>query len=87
MKKYYLIVNDQSNILHEISKRKTNCIGNVLCRNCLLQQVIECKIKRGRGVTGRRGWRLRKLLNDLKERRGYSHLKEEALGCEECSFG
>jgi hypothetical protein len=27
-------------------------------------------------VTGRR---LRKLLDDLKERRGYSHLKEEAL--------
>jgi hypothetical protein len=30
-------------------------------------------------VTGRRGRRLRKLLDDLKERRGYSHLKEEAL--------
>jgi hypothetical protein len=29
-------------------------------------------------VTGRRGRRHRKLL-DLKERRGYSHLKEEAL--------
>jgi len=31
-------------------------------------------------VTGRRGRRRRKLLDDLKERRGYSHLKEEALG-------
>jgi hypothetical protein len=30
-------------------------------------------------VTGRRGRRRRKLLGDLKERRGYSHLKEEAL--------
>jgi len=30
-------------------------------------------------VTGRRGRRRRKLLDDLKERRGYSHLKEEAL--------
>jgi hypothetical protein len=30
-------------------------------------------------VTGRRGRRSRKLLDDLKERRGYSHLKEEAL--------
>ena len=30
-------------------------------------------------VTGRRGRRRMKLLNDLKERRGYSHLKEEAL--------
>jgi hypothetical protein len=31
-------------------------------------------------VTGRRGRRSRKLLDYLKERRGYSHLKEEALG-------
>jgi hypothetical protein len=30
-------------------------------------------------VAGRRGRRSRKLLDDLKERRGYSHLKEEAL--------
>jgi hypothetical protein len=30
-------------------------------------------------VTGRPGRRRRKLLNDLKERTGYSHLKEEAL--------
>jgi len=30
-------------------------------------------------VTGRRGRRRKKLLDDLKERRGYSHLKEEAL--------
>jgi hypothetical protein len=30
-------------------------------------------------VTGRRGRRRRKLLDDLKERREYSHLKEEAL--------
>jgi hypothetical protein len=30
-------------------------------------------------VTGRRGRRRRKLLDDIKKRRGYSHLKEEAL--------
>jgi hypothetical protein len=30
-------------------------------------------------VTGRRGRRRRNLLDDLKERRGYSHLNEEAL--------
>jgi len=30
-------------------------------------------------VTGRRGRRSRKLLDDLKERRGYCHLEEEAL--------
>jgi hypothetical protein len=30
-------------------------------------------------VRGRRGIRRRKLLDYIKERRGYSHLKEEAL--------
>ena len=30
-------------------------------------------------MTGRQGRRRRKLLDDLKERRGYCHLKEEAL--------
>ena len=30
-------------------------------------------------VTGRRGRRRRMLLDDLKERRGYPHLKEEAI--------
>jgi len=34
-------------ILHEISKRKTNWIGHILCRNCLLRQVIEGKIRGG----------------------------------------
>jgi hypothetical protein len=53
---------------HEISKRKANWIGHILRRNCLLQQVIEGKIKGGTEVTGRRGRRLRKLLDDLKEK-------------------
>ena len=30
-------------------------------------------------MTRRRGRRRKKLLDDLKDRRGYSHLKEEAL--------
>jgi len=70
---------EQRNILHEIHKRKTNWIGHILRRNCLLQRVIEGKIQGGIEVTGRRGRRRRKLLDDFKERRGYSHLKEEAL--------
>ena len=74
-----LRVKKQRNILHEIRKRKANWIGHILRRNCLLQQVIEGKIKEGIEVTGRRVRRRRKLLDDLKERRGYSHLKEEAL--------
>jgi len=74
-----LRVKEQKNILHEISERKTNQIGHILRRNCLLQQVIEGKIKGVIEVTGRRGRRRRKLLDDLKERGGYSHLKEYAL--------
>jgi len=74
-----LRVKEQRTILHEIRKRKANWIGHILRRNCLLQWVIEGKIKGGIEVTGRRGRRCRKLLDDLKERRGYSHLKEEAL--------
>jgi hypothetical protein len=72
-------VKEQRNTLHEIIKRKANWIGHILRRNCLLQRVIEGKMKWGKGVTGRRGRRHRKLLDDLKERRGYSHSKEEAL--------
>jgi hypothetical protein len=45
MKKYYLRVKDQRNIVHEICKRKANWIGHILRRNCLLQQFIEGKIK------------------------------------------
>ena len=48
-------------------------------RNCLLQRVIKGKIQGGIEVTGRQRRRCRKLLEDLKEKRGYSHLKEEAL--------
>jgi hypothetical protein len=64
-------------VLHVISKRKANWIGHILRRNCLLQQVIEEKVKGE--IEGRRGRRRRELLDDLKERRGYSPLKEEAL--------
>ena len=71
-------VSEQRNILHEIRKRKANCIGHVLRRNCLLKQVIEGKIKGEMEVTRRRR-RCKKLLDDLKDRRGYCHLKEEAL--------
>jgi hypothetical protein len=60
---------EQRNILYEISKREANWIGHILRRNCLLQQAIEGKIKGEIEVTGRRGRRRRKLLDDLKERR------------------
>ena len=76
-----LRVNEQRNILHEIRKRKANWIGHILRRNCLLQQVIEANIKGQIEVIRRRGRRCPKLLDDLKDRRGYCQLKEEAVDC------
>ena len=74
-----LRVNEQRNILHEMKKRKANWIGHILRRNCLLKQIIEGKIKGEMEVKGRRGRRRKKLLDDLKDSKGYSPLKEEAL--------
>jgi len=74
-----LRVNVQRNILHEIRKRKANWIGHILRRNCLLKQVIEGKKKGEMEVARRRGRRCKKLLDELKDRRGYSHLKQKAL--------
>ena len=73
-----LRIKEQKNILHEIRKQKANWIGKILCRIFLLQPIIERKVQGVLKVTERRGRRRRKLLDDLKERRGYSHLKEEA---------
>jgi hypothetical protein len=70
-----LRVKEQRYILHEIRKRKAKWIGHILRRNCLLQRVTEGKIQGGIEVTGKQERRRRKLLDDLKERRGYFHLK------------
>ena len=74
-----LTVNEQRNILHEIRKRKANWIGHILRRNCLLKQVIGGKIKVEMEVRRIQIRRRRKLPDDLKYRRGYSHLKGGAL--------
>jgi hypothetical protein len=43
--------------------------------------LLKERCKGGIEVTKRQGGRRRKLLDDFKERRGFSHLKEEALDC------
>ena len=65
--------------LHEIIKRKVNWIRHTLRRNCLLKRVIEGKIKGQIEVTRSQGRKRKKLLDDLKDRRGYCELKEEAV--------
>jgi hypothetical protein len=42
-----LRVSEQRNILHEIRKRKTNWIGHISRRNCLLKHIIQGKIEPG----------------------------------------
>jgi hypothetical protein len=48
-------------------------------KNCFLNHAIEGKIEGRIRVAGRRGRRHKNLLDDLKEKRGYWKLKEEAL--------
>jgi hypothetical protein len=72
-------VKEERYTLHTIKRRKANWIGHILLRNCLLKHVIEGKLEGRTEMTGRRGRRHKQLLGDLKEKRRYWKLKEEAL--------
>jgi hypothetical protein len=72
-------VKEERNILHTIKRRKANWIGDILRRNCLLKHVIEGKLEGRIEMMGRRGTRRKYLLDELKEKRGYWKLKDEAL--------
>jgi hypothetical protein len=72
-------VKEERNILQSIKRRNANWIGHTLRRNGLLKHVTEPKMEGRTEVTGRRGKRLKKLLDGLKEKRGYRKMKEEAL--------
>jgi hypothetical protein len=71
------MVKEEGNNPDTVKIKKTNWIGHVSRRNCLLMQVTEgiAKVE----MTGRHGRRRRQLLDDLKETRGRWGLKEEAL--------
>jgi hypothetical protein len=71
-------VKEERNIIHTVKGRKVEWIGHILRRNWHLKLVIEGKLEGGIEVR-RRGRRRKRLLDDLKERRGYCKLKEEAL--------
>jgi len=45
MKKVLQRVKEEKNIQHAIKCRKANCVGHILCKNCLIKPVIEGKIK------------------------------------------
>jgi hypothetical protein len=62
-----------------MKSKKTNRIGHILRRNCLLKHVIERKIEENIEVTDRRRRRRKQLQNNFKNVRGYWKLKAEAL--------
>jgi hypothetical protein len=59
--------------------RNANWTCHILRRNWLRKHVIEGKLEGGVEATGRRGRRCKQLLDDLKKKRGYWKLEEEAL--------
>jgi hypothetical protein len=72
-------VKEERNTLHTIERRKVNWIGHILRRNCLPKHVTEGKSEGRTEMTGRRGRRRKQPLDDLKKKRRYWKLKEEAL--------
>jgi ribosomal protein S26 len=73
-----LRVKEQRNILHEISKRKANCMVTFCVETAFYKGLLKARYKGDRSDRKTRK-KSRKLLDDLKERRGYSYLKEETL--------
>jgi hypothetical protein len=62
-----------------INTRKANCIRHNLRRNCLIKPTVKGKIEGRIEVTRRRGRKRKPLHDDLKEKRGYCKLVDEAL--------
>ena len=69
----------EKNIVHIVQGKKDNQIGHIWFKDCVLKHVTEGKIEKVVDGTGKRGRRRKQLLDELKERRGYCKLKEEAL--------
>jgi hypothetical protein len=72
-------VKEERDVLKIIKRRMSNWIGHILCRNCLFKHVIEGNVEGRIEVTGRRGRRRKRLLNDLREMREYWKVEEDAL--------
>ena len=66
-------IGEKRTLLNNILHRKVNWIGHILRRNCLLHDAIEGQMTEVKGVERRI-----QLLDDLRNRRRYWELKEEA---------
>jgi len=51
----------------------------MLCRDCILQNVIRGKTEGEIEVTGRRGRRRKQILDNVKEMRGYRRMKGRSI--------
>ena len=66
-------IGEKRTLLNNILRRKAYWMGHILRRNCLLHGAIEGQMTEVKGV-GRRT----QLLDDLRNKRRYWELKEEA---------
>ena len=78
-KRRSVTVKETSNVLQKVKRNKATWTGHTLLRNCRLRHGFEGKIEASIEVTGRRGRRLKQLLYDLEEKRGYCKLRERGL--------
>jgi len=69
MKNFYKEPVKERNIIQKTKRRKANWIGHVLHTNCLIKHVAEGNVKGRLEVTGRRGRRHKKLLDDYGRER------------------
>ena len=74
-----LRVKEQRNILLKYVNGRRTRLVTFCVETAFYNGLLKERYKGGIEVTERQGRRRRKLLDDLKERKGYSHLKEEAL--------
>jgi hypothetical protein len=61
-------VKEERNIIHTIKRKKANCIGHILGRDCLLKhtRIIEDEIEGEIQVKGRQSRRCKQLPDDLE---------------------
>jgi hypothetical protein len=75
-------VNEDRNILQTIKLGKSNLIGHILRKNCLLKHVSKGIIEGRLEVAERQEKRRKQLLVERMENTGYWKFKEESLGAE-----
>ena len=68
-------IREKRALLNNILRRKVDWIGHIVRRNCLLHYAIEGQMMEVKGVRRRRRTQI---LDDLRNRRKYWELKEQA---------